>query len=725
MKVSALRPPSPESAGGTPILRPSHNCWRCARTDRVGMLIDGHDYYTALHEALCRARRSIYIIGWDIDSRLELVRDPDGDMPTRLAPLLSHLAESNPVLDVRILAWEFSTIFLLERELLPRLRFGRGTHENVHFRLDGAHAAGASHHQKLVVIDDCLAFCGGLDLCDVRWDTREHRVGDERRVSRSGRPYRPHHDVQMMVDGEAAVALGELARLRWARCTGDVLEPPRVDSDPWPSRVDPLMRDVDVGIARTLPAAPGKRQIREVEQLWIDSIHTARDTIYIENGYVTSRRIGQVLAESLRRTRGPEIVMVVPQLSTGWLQGATMGVLRDRILAQLRAEDRHHRLLVVSPFAPGSDENDPWTAINVHAKICIVDDRLLRVGSANLSNRSMGLDTECDLAVEADGRVDIRAKIRAIREDLLAEHLRVPHLQVREAIENTGSVVAAVQQLAEGTRTLRSCRPTSSPAVDRVLPDARLIDPDRPLARREIMRLLMHDTGRSKWQYIAWAWWGLLAVTLLVANVADWLSASDLLEMLAGFAGSGLLTVLAVAIAFTVGGLLLVPVTLLIANSGLVFGPWWGILFALVGAFVSAAVYYWMGRAVGHDVVDRLAGRRLRDASRAVARRGLLAVAAVRLVPVAPHAVVGLVAGTTRIGFADYMLGTVAGMAPGTIVLVMVGHGLAMGLRGTSPAAWLPVAGIVVVGLVVAWLLQRWLGQGAALHEEKGEDGGA
>jgi phospholipase D1/2 len=706
-----------DSEGPAPLLCPGRTCWRQAHVERMDVLIDADRYFSVLHETLCRARRSIYIVGWDIDSRVQLARDTKREEPTRLASLLSHLAGANARLDVRVLAWDYAPIFLLEREFFPRLRFGARTHERVRFRLDDVHPAGGSHHQKIVVVDDRVAFCGGLDLCDVRWDTREHLAGDRRRVSKSGRPYRPHHDVQVIVEGEAARVLADVVRHRWIRATGERLDPVDEHGDPWPPELRPSWRDVRVGIARTMPAWEREPCIREVEQLWLDSIREARRFVYIEATHLTSRRVGEALVQSLEADRGPEVILVLPALPTGWLEGATLGVLRDRTLERLRSADRHRRFGVFCPYVPGAAPGEPRTAVNVHGKVCVVDDRLLRVGSANLTNRSMGLDTECDLVLDGASRGDVCAGIVRVRDELLAEHLDVSAEDVHATIERTGSILATIEHLRHGDRTLQPCEPIASPRADRVLPDARLVDPDRPLQRAEIMKLLMTEREPRRWQYIAYGWWGILGCTLVVAGTTGWLSASDIIEMLARVSGVGLASVVIVAVAFIVGGLLLVPVTLLIANSGMVFGPWWGSVHALIGAFASAAVYYWMGRGVGRDLMERISSPRIRDAARAVARRGLLAVAAVRMVPIAPHAVVGLVAGASRIGFRDYMLGSVVGMAPGAVALVLVGHGLALGVRGAHFGAWLPVLALALVALAVAWLLQRRLGQGSTLHD--------
>src|SRR5690606_28780683 len=114
---------------------------------------------------------------------------------------------------------------------------------------------GSSHHQKIVVVDDAIAFVGGLDMTTCRWDTSEHASSNPLRRDLSGKPYSPFHDVQAVVDGDAARALGELVRERWRRATDREPVPPCVgETDLWPSMVEPDITEVSVGIARTEPA---------------------------------------------------------------------------------------------------------------------------------------------------------------------------------------------------------------------------------------------------------------------------------------------------------------------------------------------------------------------------------------------------------------------------------------------------------------------------------------
>ena len=162
----------------------------------------------------------MFIIGWDLDSRTRLVGEDcaahDG-WPVTLREFLVRLVRERPELTVYLLAWDFAVLYALEREPFPSLKLGWNTPSRMRFRLDNALPVGASHHQKIIVVDDAVAFSGGLDLTIRRWDTCRHDIDDPQRCDPAGQPYRPFHDVQMVVDGEAARALAEIAHERWAR----------------------------------------------------------------------------------------------------------------------------------------------------------------------------------------------------------------------------------------------------------------------------------------------------------------------------------------------------------------------------------------------------------------------------------------------------------------------------------------------------------------------------
>ena len=698
----------------SPILQPGDTCWRLEPAQRMAVLVDGAAYFEAFAAAARAARHSLLIVGWDIDSRLRLRRGDAAGATPPLGAFLDGLAAARPELRVHILAWDFAMIYALEREALPVFKLGWQTHPNVAFRLDGEHPLGGSQHQKIVVVDDRLAFVGGLDLTRMRWDTPAHRPDDPRRQDPTGVPYAPFHDVQVMVDGAAAAALGRLARERWRFATGERLAPPpaRDGPDPWPADVRPQVKRVRVGIVRTVPAYKTRPEAREVERLYAAGIAAARRHIYIENQYFTSNAVREALAERLREPDGPEVVIVLPCTSSGWLEETAMDTLRARQLGRLRTADAHGRLRV---YFPTNEAGPGPGAIQVHAKLMVVDDRLFLAGSANLSNRSMGLDNECNLAVEAgpgDGRV--RSAIAGLRDGLLAEHLGSAPTAVAERVRARGSLCGAVEALHGRGRTLHPLDVPAPRWVPELRDDEPLLDPERPVAIDRMMDdILEHapsDGGRGG------LWWRVGLPALLVLGVlAFWrwaplgqaLNAALLVEWAAMVEGSPLAW-LWVLLAYVAGSFLLVPITLLIGATAAAFDPLPALGHALAGSLAAAVATYAAGHWLGRGAVRRVTGDRLNRLSRHLARQGLAAVVLVRMLPVAPFTVVNLVAGASHIRFRHFVAGTLLGMTPGILGLTVLVDRVRSALLVPTPAnvAVLAAVAVALVG-VGLWLTRR------------------
>jgi len=507
----------PTAATAPPIFSPGRNCWRVERADRAAVLVDGAAYFAAFAAVAQRARASIVIIGWDFHAGVRLHPDGRVDRRDEIGPFLEQLVAARPGLSVHVLDWDFSLIYALQRQFLPRLRLGRLTHPRFRFQLDSCHPPAAAQHQKIVVVDDAVAFVGGMDFGACRWDSGEHRPVDARRVDPDGRPYGPYHDVQILVDGAAARAVGELARLRWRQATGESIGASPPGADVWPAEVLPEFRDVDVAIARTQPAFDGAAEVREVERLYLDAIAAARHSLYFENQYLTATAVGDALVGRLQEREGPEVVIVQPKQCEGWLEQTAMGVLRARLMRRLLAADRHDRLRIYYPDVAGLGAQ----RLTVHAKLLVVDDRLLRVGSANLNNRSMGVDSECDLAIDAGGDAAGRRRIAAVRDRLIGEHVGQPAERVAAAIAEHGSLIAAIERLGSAARGLRLLPAEVDAWLERVVPDEDLLDPARPLlAERVLARLATRAFDRPRRR--RWWPWGASAVASLAAALILW-----------------------------------------------------------------------------------------------------------------------------------------------------------------------------------------------------------
>jgi phosphatidylserine/phosphatidylglycerophosphate/cardiolipin synthase-like enzyme len=434
------------------IIREGETCWRRVRAGRVALLLDAANYFGALRQSMLAAEHSILLAGWDIDSRTELRGDtaPDDDGPATLGPLLSWLVRRRPKLTVRILLWDYSMLYALEREVLPRLNLDWKTPRRVQVCLDNCLPFGSSHHEKLAVIDGCIAYCGGIDLTIRRWDRPAHDPADPDRRDPDGVAYAPFHDLQLVVDGDAARALDELLRERWNRAAGVCVEAVTANSAPWPDGVAADFRDIDLGIARTRPAWRDEAELRQVEAVFVDAIGRAQRLIYIENQYLTFPGVAAALGKRLEACPNLELIIVNPDSPGGWLEAQTMGQGRIRFLARLALAGQPDRVRVLYPWVKAGADR---VAVMVHAKLMIVDDRLLQLGSSNLNCRSMGVDRECDLLIEAHDAAQRRA-IRAIRCRLLAHHLGLEPETLSAEIDDGAALIPWLDGLASDQRGL-------------------------------------------------------------------------------------------------------------------------------------------------------------------------------------------------------------------------------------------------------------------------------
>ncbi len=463
------------AADSSSLFRPGRNCYRVARAHRAALLIDSEAYFRAFTAVALRATHSIVIVGWDFHSQTRLHLNEEG-VPDRLGDFLNFLVRRNRRLRIFILAWDCPLVFGQGREPPAGSDGGWHPHPRIRFHYDSNCPLGAAHHQKIVVVDDTVAFCGGIDLTLGRWDTTSHRYADPRRTNAGETdPYGPVHDVMLAVDSAVARALQSIASERWRQGTGQALPISDTGSDLWPATLAATFSDVDVALARTAPATPTAQAIAEVETLYLDMIAAAKRYIYIESQYFTAKGLGEALAARLAEPQGPEVVVVLRLSSSGWLEAPTMAALRTVLLQKLHAADAYGRFQAWYPGMSGE------TGYDLHSKLMIVDDEWLRVGSANFANRSMGFDTECDLVIGARGDSSTRAAVAAARTALLAEHLDVSEHDVQEAFAMNGSLGATVAALSKDSgRGLRRFERLDEPSAA-ILALAGVTDPERPV----------------------------------------------------------------------------------------------------------------------------------------------------------------------------------------------------------------------------------------------------
>lgn len=442
--------------------------FRVHPVEELGLLVDACDYYRAFYRTALQARHSIMLSGWQFDSDVALLRGEEreqAEAPVVLLEFLDYLCKQRPELQIWMLAWDYNPVFAAEREWMQEIVFGWTTNERLRFRFDDNHVERGCHHQKFVVIDGELSFLGGLDLCDARWDDRQHRQRNPLRLDVGGEPGKPFHDIQAFVRGpELARSLTELFVCRWERAGGGPLEPPTRPARAPQVAIDALLPVAarKVALSRTDPhgSPNGPKLCAEIKALHVAAIEAAERLIYLETQYLSAHVISEALERRMRSAQRKklEIVMILNMRGETLKEQAAVGLAQAQIIDGLRkvAEETGHQLGLYYTLPACDADETPQRATYIHSKLMIVDDTFLTVGSANLTNRSMSVDTELNLSVECEpGDAELAHSIRAIRAELLAEHTGGPEVELVEGL--VAHLDAQVEREASGSE-LNACR---------------------------------------------------------------------------------------------------------------------------------------------------------------------------------------------------------------------------------------------------------------------------
>ena len=692
------------------------------------------------------------ILGWELHSRtrLEGHSKPTDGAPLELGKLLRWLLKRRPHLELRILLWNHPVLYAVHRELFPRWIFGPRKLKRVEILLDSHLPVGASHHEKLVVIDDAVAYCGGVDLTVRRWDIAAHHPAEPRRKDPARKPYVPQHDVQIVVQGDAAAALAERARTRWEHAGGEPLAPTRGPADAanmiWPKHVKPDFEATTVGIMRTVAALEERdEEIREVERATVAAIGSAERFIYIENQYITAKTACEALVARMLAKPNLETVVVTSRDAGGWLEAETMGVGRQQFMAAFDEPSLAARIQFVAPFSRADaplDEDaskivvDGTLAIRVHAKVLIVDDTFLRIGSSNLNNRSMGYDTECDIAIEAE-TAEQRAAIASVRNRLIAEHWGSDENSVAAALDANERIRSALASLrrvpvfstahdGRHPRLQPWRRAARAPAYRGIEPIERvptagiglvvqLGDPERVVSAEELVAQAtgIRDPRPLKWglallgaaAVIALLVFGFSRLGLGMADVAERVGVG--IESLEGNPWR----VPLVLVVFVAASVVAVPILALIGATVVTLGPLLGFLTSAAGTLLAASATFGVGRLVGRKPLKRWLGTRLDALEQRIAKRGIIAIALIRKVPIAPFTLVNMLIGALGIRYRDFILGTALGMLPGIAAFAFVSDRAIDAWREPTPQNIALIAAAVLLWLAVVfgiqWMLNR------------------
>ncbi len=244
----------------------------------------------------------------------------------------------------------------------------------------------------------------------------------------------------------------------------------------WPERLKGEFRDVEIGIARTRAEWKGVSEVREVEALYVEHIRRAKKFIYAESQYFASRAVAEAVAERMAEPDPPEFVLINPETAEGWLEQAAMDGARVELARAIGERDHARRFRIYIPLTKDGE------AIYIHSKTMIIDDEVVRVGSSNMNNRSMGLDTEADVFIDAarPGNAHAGKVIYGLRCVLLAEHLGVDIAVVEQGLAEHGSMIRLLDETERGDKRLEPFVPHELSDTAKTVADSALLDPERP-----------------------------------------------------------------------------------------------------------------------------------------------------------------------------------------------------------------------------------------------------
>ncbi|WP_246504312.1 VTT domain-containing protein [Bradyrhizobium agreste] len=590
--------------------------------------------------------------------------------------MLRALVQRRPALRINILVWDFVSFYASEREWNSATKITADTDGRVRLHLDATLPFGSAQHQKIVCVDGSLAFVGGLDLTIRRWDTSDHRADNAMRCDPQRKPYPPFHDVQCLVDGDAAEQLFALVEQRWRAAGQQADERRALKTGRWPANVPVEAEHLPVGIARTEVVCPAGSTIREVERSFIAAIRSATSFVYIENQFTSATRMARELAEQMRRVPSLRVLVVAPKLHSSWLESQAMQNGRGAFIDCFSAAGVADRIRFVYPVSRSGNKE---AAVMVHSKLMVVDDRILRIGSANLNNRSMGADSECDLIFEAESEQH-RDFIASVRRRLIAHFCGLDEQAVSQ---NEHRLFALLDQVSKtgGAKTLRKVESSvlTSTLATLVQPVA---DPELPLHLERAASRMWSTKTIIGIASIALALLG-LALAWSYTSLSDYADAGRLSSFLSAYSQSVWGPPFAIA-AFVVGGLVIFPVLVLIAATAAALGPWLGFVTAMAGVSLSALLLFAIGRFLGRERLQRLLGRRAARIQERVVGKGILAVVIIRMIPIAPFSVVNVVAGASTLPLRDFLVGTLLGMMPGILAMAVLGAQIADLARNAS-----------------------------------------
>jgi uncharacterized membrane protein YdjX (TVP38/TMEM64 family) len=394
------------------------------------------------------------------------------------------------------------------------------------------------------------------------------------------------------------------------------------------------------------------------------------------------------------------------------MEESTMGLARDYLLHQLRASDQHNRLRVL--YTRRFSNNGQSRNVYIHSKTHCVDDRIFKIGSSNLTNRSMRLDTECDIAILSDSP---SKEIRQIRLDLLGIHSGLPKNTVEKLCGGHDRFVAAIDALVEHSENRLAYFPDKGGSeVKQLIARNVELDPDQPIDPSYWLETASSPSdGAAAGKRLIGSSIALIAICLGIVAVnyfgSDFLSKAMLTENLSRLANNPYTFPTLVA-GFLVLTLIGIPLNLLLVGTALAISPWQAFLAGVIGSHLAAWGGYFAGAYFGRPLYKRYLAKKMRSFGARLEEGSVVPIAVVRVLPIAPFFAINMACGALGVSFGNYVLGTLLGMIPGIFAVTMLSDRIRSVIVDPN---WMNGSLVVLACLLVltaVWLIKSKLSRG-------------
>ncbi len=647
--------------------------WRTAAVEKMRFLVNGEEYYQAIYEQIKKAEKSICILAWQLDFGTRLVRKNPSSTAYSLEEVLLERLNEKPELQVYILVWDHLLLYAQDREKFNQLKVFLSFPSRVHFHLDSEHPFWASHHAKIVIFDGKIAYSGGMDIAVGRWDSSPHLSANPHRVDTTVSQYPPYHDIMVELQGPVLEPLIEYFRARWkfSGCTHalDAVEPS-------PEALIENEDCIPCYLVRTAPQYKSQHAVHEIEESYLALIRAAKRDIYIENQYISSEAIVNALGLRLKEPDGPYISIILPYLDSPNLEGFAMGTSVGLLIEKLMEHDEFGRLAVYYPLTIDTQEHK----VKVHSKLMLVDDETLMIGSANLNERSMGLDTELNFIFSAQERPVVKDHIRKLKKKTLSSF-------TGREIKDEELSEAALQTILATSKCFRKFREASKSTELKIWAKENLpLDYKDPLAPERILERSIDAGKAGTWKRMVRNF--LVVIFIVAAGIYIGSNYNQtvqpMFDAFLGYIETQKLSPVLLVLGFGVLGGIFFPVNLFIIGMGLIFGTLEAILYCLIGVVLASLTSFLLGQWIGIKFFRKVFKRKVSKFYTFFSRSHWTEVAVLRMIPFAPFSFIGLVAGAIEVPLKHFLLGSFAGNLPGVVLLLVFERSLIDFLREPS-----------------------------------------